>query len=215
MLADRDNLPCLFWRDLEQDESLVPAFPESQFKGVCKAAALVGAKDQPVNNQIHLALHLPPGEEVRVFQFPDLTINAYPQIALLLQMGYFAAKNRRLGPQIGSKDHQPAALGFGENAFQTIIKGLLDNPSPVFRTIGKAAQRPQETGKIGYFRDRRHRTARIGPGARPLLNGNDRGQALDVIHFGPLDLLHDLPGPGGQAVHELPVSLRKKRVEGQ
>ncbi len=116
---------------------------------------------------------------------------------------------------IRGQNHQPAAFRLLEDPLQAVVEGLLDNSAAVFGTKSDPAQRPEQAGKVRDLRDGGHRTARICARTGPLFDGNYRSQALNVIHLRTLHLLHDLPGPRGQAVHELPVAFRKQGIKGQ
>ena len=53
------------------------------------------------------------------------------------------------------------------------------------------------------------------PGGAALLDGDGRGQALDVLHVGLVHEFQELPGVGRQALHVAPLPLGIENVEGQ
>jgi hypothetical protein len=48
-----------------------------------------------------------------------------------------------------------------------------------------------------------------------LLNGNGRGQALDVVQIGLVHAAQKLAGISGEALHIAPLPLGKNRIKGQ
>jgi len=62
--------------------------------------------------------------------------------------------------------------------------------------------------------DRAHRGARAAAG-RLLLDGNGRTQALNRVYVGPLHLVEELAGIGGERLHITALAFRIDDVEGE
>ena len=80
--------------------------------------------------------------------------------------------------------------------------------------VGRAHPSPQQTQVVVYLCHRAHGGARVLAGGL-LIDGDGRGQALDVIHVGLVHLPQEHTGVGGQALHIPPLTLGIDGVKGQ
>ena len=97
-------------------------------------------------------------------------------------------------------------LAFARDAF------TVENVASALPAVRRAGPGEEHAEVIVDFRRRRDRAARVAAGV-PLLNGDGRRQALDVVDLGLLQLVEELPGVGRQRFHVLALAFGKDRVE--
>ena len=112
------------------------------------------------------------------------------------------------------EQHDAAALRQRQDLVHHLAHGLR-----VQRVaMGGAARLPdageEEAQIVVDLRDRPHRRARVVGGGL-LLDGDGRGQALDVVDVGLLHHRQELSGVGGQGLHVASLALGVQGVEGE
>ena len=106
------------------------------------------------------------------------------------------------------------ACGQLHDAVNDLVDRLLPDLAPAFRTVRHADARPQQTHVVVDLRHRAHRGARVARGGF-LVDGDGRGQAVNVVHVRLVHLPQKHPGVGAQALDIATLALGVDRVEGE
>ncbi len=149
-----------------------------------------------------------------VLQGDDLAVHPGPDEALLPGVLQDLLVLPLLAPDHGGQDLELGALGPGEDRVQDLVDALLLDLPAALGAVGDPDPGVEETVIIVDLRNRAHRGPGVAVGAL-LLDGDGRGQALDVVDVGLVHAPQELTGVGGQGLHVAPLSLREDRVEGQ
>ena len=105
-------------------------------------------------------------------------------------------------------------LGQGQDLVDDLVDGLLLDFLAADGAVGGAHPGPQQAEVVVDLRHRAHG----GPGVLAgglLVDGDGRGQAVDIVHVGLVHLAQEHPGIAGQALHIPALALGIDGVEGQ
>ena len=181
--------------------------------GVGEAAGEVGLHDQPVDDDLDVVL--------LVFVERDL-LRQIVQAAV--DAG--ADKPRPLGVlehldmlALLAVDHRGQNLKFGalrqlHHPVDDLVDGLLADLLAALGAVGHAHPGPQQAQIVVDLRDCAHGGTGVFGGGL-LVDGDGRGQALDVVEIRLVHLAQKLPGIGGQRLHIPPLALGIDGVEGK
>ena len=122
-------------------------------------------------------------------------------------LALFAANDRReqLHARLFFERHQ---------AVNDLVDGLLMNLLAAFRAVRRADTRPEQTHIVVDLRDRADRRARVLRGGF-LVDGDGRGQTVDVVHVRLVHLPEELPRVARQRLDIAALSLGVNGVERQ
>jgi hypothetical protein len=199
---------------LRQDDRAVPALAKREFERVGEPAALLDRRHQPVDDEFHHELPRAGarGHDAVVVEIADLSVQPHPLKPALPQSRQFVAQHARLGPHEGRQQHHALAGASGQDALHVIVERALHHAAAVLWTNLLPRERPEQLRVVGDLRRRRDRAARSAR-AGPLLDRQDRGEAVDEIDVGALQLIQHLARGRAQRLHVLAVALRVDGVE--
>ena len=100
----------------------------------------------------------------------------------------------------------------GEDGFDNLLGGLADDLASAFRAVRHAHAAVQKTKVVVDLRDRRDDGTRIAAG-RALLDGDRRGQSLNLLDIRLLHLVEELPRVRAQRLHVAPLPFGIERIE--
>ena len=112
------------------------------------------------------------------------------------------------------QQHQLAALGQGQHGVHHLADGLGLQVVAVVGAARFAHAGKQQAQVVVDLGDGAHGGARVVGGGL-LLDGDGRGQSLDVVHIGLFHHRQELPGIGGQGFHVAPLALGVEGIESQ
>ena len=126
----------------------------------------------------------------------------YPAVLALL-----AADDRReqLHARLFRQRHQPV---------DDLVDGLLMDLFSAFRAVRRADARPEQTHIVVDLRDRADGRARVLRGGL-LVDGDGRGQAVDIVHIRLVHLAEELPRIARQRLDIAALTLGVDRIERQ
>ena len=107
-----------------------------------------------------------------------------------------------------------AALRQIENAVHDLVNALLADLPSALGAVGHAHPRPEQTQVVVDLRHRTDGGAGISGGGL-LVDGDGRGQAVNIVHVGLVHLAQEHAGIGAQAFHIAALSLGIDGIEGQ
>ena len=102
----------------------------------------------------------------------------------------------------------------GQDLVDDLVDGLLLDFLAAVGAVGGAHPGPQQAEVVVDLRHRAHGGAGVFAGGL-LVDGDGRGQAVDVVHVGLLHLPQEHPGVGAEALHIAPLALGVDGVKGQ
>ena len=186
---------------------------ERRFQGIRQTLLHALPHEKPVNDHLD-------GMLLVLFQLDLLihiihfTVNPGPYIALLADMLQKFLVLAFLAPYDLCHDKKLRALRQLHDPIDHLVHGLLGDRLSAFRTMGTPCPCEHEPQIIIDFRNRPHRGTRIV--ARGfLVDGNGRGQTLNIVHIGLVHLPEKLPRIRRQRFHIPPLSFRIDGVKGQ
>ncbi len=213
-LAERDLPPGPVRRLLRQHDRAVAPLAKGQLERVGEPAALIGARDQPVDDEVDGDLaHAGAGrDELRFIEVLHLAVEADALESALPQPRQFVPQHARPGAQRRREQHDPLPGAFGQHPLHVVVERALHDPAAVPRAPLLAAERPQELRVIRDFGGRGDGAARSAR-AGALFDREHRRQPVDEVDVRPLQLLQHLARLRGQALHVLAVPFRIDRIE--
>ena len=181
--------------------------------GLRQAQAQVGTHPKAVDHHLDVVLAL----EVqvrRVVQLVDVPIDAGAHEALGVQFRQQALVLPLARRDHRGQQHEPGPLRLGQDLIHHLGDGLGRQGGPVLRAARFPHPGEEQAQVVVDLGDGPDGGAGVVGGGL-LLDGDGRGQALDVVD---VRLLHDrqeLPGIGREGLHIAPLALGIDGVEGQ
>jgi hypothetical protein len=186
---------------------------QGQLHGIGQPGPDVRLDHQPVHHQIQ-------GVALVFFQFRQRVQTRDPAVhpdahePLGLELGQAVGLGALLVRHQRGHEDQFRALGQGHEVGDDLVQGAgLDGPAAA-RAVGPAETGEEHAQEIVDLGHGAHGGAGVS-GGRLLLQGDGRGQALDLVHLGLVELGQELPGVGRQRLHVAPLALGVDDVEGQ
>ena len=177
------------------------------------AAARVRTDDNAVDDDLDAVLFRL-GELELFGKVMYLAVHAHTDIALpagILEypavLALLAADDRReqLHARLFRQRHQPV---------DDLVDGLLMDLFSAFRAVRRADARPEQTHIVVDLRDRADGRARVLRGGL-LVDGDGRGQAVDIVHIRLVHLAEELPRIARQRLDIAALTLGVDRIERQ
>ena len=180
---------------------------------VGEAAGNVLPDDQAVHHDLNIVLFILVqldllGQVVQGAVRPDPDIARLSRV--LEDLGVLAF----FPPDHRGHDLDTGGLGQGHDLVDDLVDGLLFDLLAADGTVGGAHPGPEQTEVVIDLRHGAHG----GPGVLAgglLVDGNSRGQPVDIVHVGLFHLAQEHPGVGAQRLHIPPLALGIDGVEGQ
>ena len=142
------------------------------------------------------------------------TVDAAADVArlpgALQDLGVFAL----LAPDHRGHHLDAGPLGEGHDLVNDLVDGLLADLLAALGAVGGAHPGPEKTEVVVDLCDRTHGGTGVLAGGL-LVDGDGRGEAVDVVYIGLLHLAQKHPGIGGQGLHIPPLAFGVDGVEGQ
>ncbi len=151
---------------------------------------------------------------MRVVEILDLAVEAHALETALAQPWQFLAQHAGPRVQARRQQHDAFARAGGEHVRDVVVERALEHASAVLRATLLAGERPEQLRVVGDLGDGGDGAARR-VAARALLDGEHRGESVDEIDVGTLELVEHLTRLRREALHVLAVALGVDRVEGQ
>ena len=114
----------------------------------------------------------------------------------------------------GASSHSREPAGMAHHGVDDLVHGLFLDLAPAARAVRDPDAGVQQAQVVVDLGHGAHGGAGVGVGAL-LLDGDGRGQAVDVVDVGLVQAAQELAGVGGQGLHVAPLPLGEYRVEGQ
>ena len=148
-----------------------------------------------------------------LLQLVEVPIHPHPGVAgtagVLKDLGVLAL----LPPDDGGHHLDAGALRQGHHLVNDLVDGLLVDLLPAIGAVGGTHPGPEQAEVVIDLRHRAHGGAGVFAGGL-LVDGDGRGQAVDVVHVGLLHLPQKHPGVGAEALHIAPLALGVDGVKG-
>ena len=109
---------------------------------------------------------------------------------------------------------QAGALGQGHDLVHHLVHGLTGDLPAAFGAVGNADPGVEQTQVIVNLRHSSYRGSGVAVGGF-LVDGDGRGQTVDLLHVRLFHLAQELTGIGGQGFHISALALRVNGIEGQ
>ena len=180
---------------------------------VRQAACDVRAHDEAVHHHFDV-MFLLLVEGGHAVEFIEFTIHLHALEAALEEVGELLAVFALAAADHRGQQVKAGAFLQGEDTVHHLADGLAFNGQAGGGGIGDADAREQQAHIVVDLGDRAHRRARVARGGL-LLDGDRRGQALDVIDVRLFHHLQELPRIGREAFHVAALAFRVDRVEGK
>ena len=184
---------------------------ERRFERVRKPRAEVRPHHQTIDHHIDVVLELLV-QRRRLGNLVECAVDLHPLEAALHVFGELLAVFALAAAHDRRKQIKPRALGQREHTIDHLRHGLTFDRKPGRRRIGNAHARPEKPHVVVDLRDGAHGRARIA-GRGLLLDGDRRGQAVDLIHVRLLHHFQELARIGGEGLHVATLALGVDRVE--
>ena len=114
----------------------------------------------------------------------------------------------------GGQQGKAAAFRLGQQGIDDLLHRLPFHRPAAFRAVGNAHPRKEQAQVVVNFGNGADGGAGI-VGYPLLVNGNGRGQALDIVHIRLVHPPQKLAGVGGQGLHIAALPLGVDGVKGQ
>jgi len=186
---------------------------ECRLEAVRQARRHVGPHHDAVHHHVDVVLVLLV-ELWRVGDLVELAVDLDALEPLLLQLGQLLAVLALAAADDGCQQVEARARRQGQHAVHHLLHGLALDGEPRGGRVGHAhagEQEAQVVVDLGDGADGGARVLRRGL----LLDGDGRGEPVDVVHIGLLHHLQELARIGRQAFHVTALALRVDGVEGQ
>ena len=196
-----------------QHKQFAASLVQGEFHGIGQAAAQIRFLHQTVHHQFDGVLALGVDDRKLLHGVHD-AVHAHPDKALLAQLFQpFRVRPLLMLHQRG-EDLEAFALRHVQKGGDDLIAGLGGDGNIAARAVGHAEAGEEDAQEIVDFRHRAHGGAWI-TAAGLLLQGNGRGESLDLVHVGLVHLGQELAGVGGKGFHIAPLPFGVDDVEGQ
>jgi hypothetical protein len=117
-------------------------------------------------------------------------------------------------PHHGAQDHDAGALREGEDGLDDLLGALLLDLPAAAGAVGDPGAGEEQAEIVVDLRHRPHGGAGV-VGGPPLVDGDGRGEPLDLVHIRLLHQPQELAGVGGEGLHVASLALGVEGVEGQ
>jgi len=199
---------------LHEDGGAVLPLAKREFERVGQPAPLRGVEHEPVHHEVHGEFGAAGGHEPRLVEIADHAGEANALEPALPEPGQLVAEDGGLGAQEGGQQHGALARRLAEELRHALIERAARHHAAVLRAMLAAPERPEQPGVVRHLgRGGDGAAGRVAAGS--LLDGEHGGQAMDEIHVGPVELIEDLAGLRGEALHVFAVALGIERIEGE
>ena len=197
----------------EVDEYAAVSQLERGFDGVGQALVNTVLNDDAVDDHLDGVLVLL-GELGRVGELHGFAVHTGTRIALGQQVLEEVYELALTCTDDGREDLQAGAFGVFLQNVHDLLRGLLGDFLATFGAVRVADARPEQTHVVVDFGDGTDgRTRVLGGGF--LVDGNRRGEALDEVDVGLVDLAQEHAGVGGERLDVAALTLGEDGVEGE
>ena len=186
---------------------------ESELDGLGETPLGAAAHDEAVHHHVDPVVP-PPIQPWLVFDGAHLAVDSDPRQSARPDGGQLLLELALATAHDGCKDVDPLDPGLGHDLLDDALHRLRRDLAAARRTVRHADVGEQQAEIVVDLGDGPHRRTRIRPGG-PLLDGDGRRQAVDLIDVGLFDLLEELAGVCGQRLDVAPLTFRVEGVERQ
>ena len=195
------------------DFSAAPA--QGGFDGIREALAEIGAHDEAVHHRFDpMRLGFVESDALGIGQFENLAIDTQANESLAAGLVDHIAEFSGLARNQWREEQKFRFLGPMQDGVGDLLWRLPRHTLAGFGIMGNSHRRVEQPKVVVNLGGRGDGRSRIGGGVA-LLDGNRRGESLDVIHIGLLHLIEELSRVGREALDIFALSLGEKRVERQ
>ena len=193
-------------------DNAVPQF-QGCFQGICQPLVHAFPYHQTVHHYFNgmFFIFFQIDIIVNVENFP---IDTHTDIALMTDMVESFAMLALLAPYYLCHNQQFSTLRQFLYLVHHLVHGLLGNGLAAFRTVRPSGPGKKQAQVIVNLRHRPDRRTGIMTGGL-LVNGDCRGQPVNIIHVRLIHLPQKLPGIRGQGFHITPLPFRVHSIKGQ
>src|SRR5262249_55067547 len=114
----------------------------------------------------------------------------------------------------GGEQHQAGAIGERENSIGNLLGGLLGDLQAADGAVGVADAGVEQAHVVPDLRDGADGGARVVRGAL-LVYGDGRGEAVNVVNIGLLNLAEELASIGGERLDVAALALGEDGIKGE
>ena len=197
----------------EVDEHAAVGELERGFDGVGQALVNTVLNDDAVDDHLDGVLVLL-GELGRVGELHGFAVHAGARIALGQQVLEEVHELALTCADDGCEDLQAGAFGVILQNIHDLLRGLLGDFLATDRAVRVADARPEQTHVVVNFGDGADGRAGVLGGGL-LVDRHRRGETLDEVDIGLVDLAQEHAGVGGERFDVAALTLRKDGVEGE